>query len=186
MAVLRWRYCQSRWRVLFCSVAQSFLHTDFPLCLKMDSLRKMKVFFNSTSFCNVSPAAHAQMPHTLKRMQMTGHSSRCKNKLVMNGKHVFLRGCFDLQCVRVCVLWLHNDTKDTLLLILGQLLYLARVAWHLLRHHKQQVGVVYPLGVNQPVERDDSVSSTLPLLADITRLFVNGWMRFTSILWGLI
>lgn len=92
-----------------------------------------------------------------------------------------------LMCsVCVCVLWLHNDKKDTLLLILGQLLYLARVARHLLRHHEQQVGVVYPLGVNQPAERDDSVSGTLPLLADITRLFVNGWMRFTSILWGLI
>lgn len=69
----------------------------------MDSLRKIKVFFNSTSFCNVSPAAHAQIPHALKRMQMTGHSSRCKNKLPMNGKHMFLRGCFDLQCVCVCV-----------------------------------------------------------------------------------
>lgn len=71
--------------------------------------------------------------------------------------------------------------KDTLLLLLGQLLYLAGVARHLLRHHKQQVGVVYPLGMNQPAERDNSVNNP-PLLAYVTGLFANGSVRFMSLI----
>lgn len=74
--------------------------------------------------------------------------------------------CFPLpQLVR-------NQKKDTLLLLLGQLLYLAGVARHLLRNHKQQVGVVYPLGMNQPAERQSRQQP--PLLADITDSFANG------------
>lgn len=46
--------------------------------------------------------------------------------------------------------------KDTLHLVLGQLLDLTGGALHLLCHHKQEVGVVYPLGVNQPARRHNS------------------------------
>lgn len=58
--------------------------------------------------------------------------------------------------------------KDTLLLFLGELLYLADAARHLLGHHKQQVGVVDPLGVNQPADGDSSVRLNHRATASIT------------------
>lgn len=62
-----------------------------------------------------------------------------------------------------CVLHCYDDEKDTLLLLLGERLYLAGAAWHLLCYHKQQVGVVYPLGMNQPADGDNSVNNPPPL-----------------------
>lgn len=64
MAVLRWHCCQSRWRGLSGSVAQSLLDTDSPQCLKIDSLRRIGTFIyfflRSKWFCNVfNIAAHA-------------------------------------------------------------------------------------------------------------------------------
>lgn len=75
--------------------------------------------------------------------------------------------------IRECVLCqvVYNERKDTLLLLLGQLLCLAGVARHLLRYHKQQVGVVYPLGMDQPADKD-AFNKPL-LLAYITGLFAN-------------
>lgn len=52
--------------------------------------------------------------------------------------------------------------KDTLLLLLGELLYLADAARHLLGYHKQQVGVVDPLGMNQPADGDSPVRLNRP------------------------
>lgn len=88
----------------------------------------------------------------------------------MFDKEVALCDCLLCQLV-------YNEKKDTLLHLLGQLLYLAGVARHLLRHHKQQVGVVYPLGMNQPAESDNSVNNP-PLLTYITGSFANGSVRF--------
>ena len=89
-------------------------------------------------------------------------------------------------CVLLCQL-AYSEKKDTLLLLLGQLLDVAGVARYLLRNDKEQVGVVYPLGMNQPAEgeqererereRDNSVNNP-PLLAYITGSFANGSVRF--------
>lgn len=46
----------------------------------------------------------------------------------------------------------HHLWKDTFFLTLRQFLYVTCVAGQLLSHHKQQVGVVYSLGMDQPVE----------------------------------
>ena len=70
-------------------------------------------------------------------------------------------------CVLLCQL-AYSEKKDTLLLLLGQLLDVAGVARYLLRHDKEQVGVVYPLGMNQPAEGEqererETTLSTTPL-----------------------
>lgn len=67
----------------------------------------------------------------------------------------------------VCVILCCHERKDTLPLLLRQPLYLAGVARYLLRHHKQQVGVVYPLGVNQPADGDNTVNSSPRLLCSL-------------------
>lgn len=75
---------------------------------------------------------------------------------------------------------MYSVQKDTLLFFLGKHLYLTG-ALQLLRYHKQQVGVVYPLGMNQPAEKERERRSSvnnLPLLACILHSFANESARF--------
>lgn len=81
-------------------------------------------------------------------------------------------------CYCVCSSWWVESGKDTLLLVLGKIFYLAGAAWQLFCYHKQQVGVVYPFGMNQPAVKKDSFVNNLPLLACISHSFANGSARF--------
>lgn len=154
MIILQQRYCRSRWRVLFDSAPLAFLHMDSPLWLNMDTFKE-----------NVHHRSAHPIPHAgLERRVVIQRATILREHMLLG--------------VRRRTMW----KKDTLLHVLGQLLYLAGVARHLLCHHKQQVGVVYPLGVNQPAEkereRQRAPSTTPPLLTYITHSFANGSVRF--------
>lgn len=54
-----------------------------------------------------------------------------------------------------------NMRKDTLCPDLGQSLYLTRAAGERLSHYKEEVGVFYPLCVEQPIGDSDGQSRVL-------------------------